>query len=64
LTAEKDDMAIQRECDSSVKPDKNHILVIVHPGSACGSADFQIEKCDAQTDRDGLCRQIDCWNGE
>jgi hypothetical protein len=56
-------MAIQNENGSSVKSGKAPILVIVHPGSACGSADFQIGKYDAEAARDGLRHQLDRWNG-
>ncbi len=56
-------MAIQSESGTSVKSDKAPILVIVHPGSACGSADFQIGKYDAEAARDGLRHQFDRWNG-
>lgn len=39
-----------------------NLLVIVHPGSACGSADFSCGKYDAQAQREGLTRSIASWN--
>ncbi len=44
-------------------PDKNRILIIVHPGSACGSADFQIGKSHARAYRDGLVLEANNWGG-
>lgn len=40
-----------------------NLLVIVHPGSACGSADFNIGRYDAQAQRDGLTHSIASWAG-
>lgn len=42
---------------------RSRILVIVHPGSACGSADFHLSKYDAQASRDGLVHEIEAWRG-
>jgi hypothetical protein len=39
------------------------ILVIVHPGSACGSANFHLGKYNAQAFRDGLVDEIEAWKG-
>lgn len=36
----------------------SQILVLVHPGSACGSADFNIGTKAAREARDGLCREL------
>lgn len=44
-------------------PSGDPILVVVHPGSACGSADFNIGKYDAQASRDGLVREFENWHG-
>ena len=42
---------------------ENPILVVVHPGSACGSADFNLGRFDARAGREGLIREFDNWNG-
>jgi hypothetical protein len=42
---------------------KPPILVLVHPGSACGSADFNIGHIEARAARDGLCFELDAWAG-
>lgn len=39
------------------------ILVIVHPGSACGSADFHLGRSQAGAERDGLVIEINGWQG-
>lgn len=39
------------------------LLVLVHPGSACGSADFNLGKTAARFARDGLCRELADWRG-
>lgn len=39
------------------------ILVIVHPGSACGSADFNLGVFSAENARDDLMGAIEAWNG-
>lgn len=43
--------------------DTSPLLVLVHPGSACGSADFNIGKVAARCARDDLCRELDSWQG-
>lgn len=39
------------------------ILVLVHPGSACGSADFNLGRAIAREARETLARQISAWRG-
>lgn len=39
------------------------ILVVVHPGSACGSADFNIGFLPASKGRADLVRELDAWAG-
>jgi hypothetical protein len=39
------------------------VLVLVHPGSACGSADFNLGKFDARCARDGLVSELKDWRG-
>jgi hypothetical protein len=40
-----------------------HLLVIVHPGSACGSADFNLGRYSARADREYLADDIAAWEG-
>jgi hypothetical protein len=44
--------------------DTKVILVLVHPGSACGSADFNLGKAEGRAARDMLCSEMDSWNGD
>jgi hypothetical protein len=39
------------------------IVCLVHPGSACGSADFNIGRNEAQTARDDLSNELEMWDG-
>jgi len=39
------------------------ILVVVHPGAACGSADFVLGSWDAADARDNLIREANKWEG-
>lgn len=41
----------------------NQILVLVHPGSACGSATSNIGRQSANAARDGLCLELRTWTG-
>lgn len=41
----------------------NEFLVLVHPGSACGSANDNIGKWAANGARDGLVMELDNWRG-
>jgi len=41
----------------------NKILVLVHPGSACGSATSNIGRQSANEARDGLCHELRTWTG-
>lgn len=45
------------------KPIENKILVLVHPGSACGSATYNIGRQSANKARDGLCHELRTWMG-
>ncbi len=52
--------------DSLVKPANNHpILVITHPGSACGSADFNLggDGSLSRSYREGMIEQFNSWQG-
>lgn len=42
---------------------KMHLLVVVHPGSACGSADFNLGMDLARACRDSLIADIKAWRG-
>lgn len=39
------------------------VLVIVHPGSACGSADSHLGRFQARAGRDGLVLEANGWRG-
>lgn len=39
------------------------VLVVVHPGSACGSADMNLGRMDARAARDALAFELDRWQG-
>lgn len=45
--------------------DRGHetILVLVHPGSACGSADANLGRLEAGAARNGLIWELDHWEG-
>lgn len=40
-----------------------NLLVVVHPGSCCGSADFNLGKYDARACRDGIVHELNAWTG-
>ena len=40
----------------------NDILILVHPGAACGLANVQ-NKTKADAERDGMCRELAEWKG-
>lgn len=40
-----------------------NLLVLVHPGSACGSANFNIGKLDAGAAREALISTLQSWQG-
>jgi len=42
---------------------EDRILVLVHPGSACGSADFHHGRPYADSERAMLVRTLDSWEG-
>jgi len=48
--------------DNSFPPAPN-VLVVVHAGSACGSANFNLGKSDGRGARDFLASFIQGWNG-
>jgi len=39
------------------------VLVVVHPGSALGSADFNLGKFEARAARDQLAQELETWEG-
>lgn len=43
--------------------DTRRVLIVVHPGSACGSADFHHGRAYAGSERDMLVRALDSWSG-
>jgi hypothetical protein len=43
-------------------PFTKRLMVLVHPGSACGSADFNLGKSMANAGRDGLINDLNAWN--
>lgn len=42
---------------------KSDFLILVHPGSACGSADFNLGSEDAAFSRSRLISDLDAWSG-
>lgn len=44
------------------KTPSSPLLVLVHPGSACGSADFSLGRYIADGERDFLAYTLDRWN--
>ena len=47
------------EMDAATSP----FLIIVHPGTACGSANMNLGKSQASGDRDALANDINGWTG-
>lgn len=43
--------------------EKTPILLLVHPGSACGSAEFTLGKREATRARRALIKDLDSWSG-
>jgi hypothetical protein len=43
---------------------KRKLLIVVHPGSACGSADFNVGRHAAELARNELAAELDAWNGD
>lgn len=39
------------------------LMIVVHPGSACGSANFNLGKYEGRAARDGLVHEISNWSG-
>lgn len=39
------------------------VLIVVHPGSCCGSANLNLGRFDARAARDGLAYDLASWNG-
>jgi len=48
---------------SDISSPAPNVLVVVHAGSACGSANFNLGKSDARSSRDFLAGFIERWNG-
>lgn len=46
-----------------VMPALQSVLIVVHPGSCCGSATFNLGRWDANASRDGLVIELDSWVG-
>src|SRR5690606_34274136 len=42
---------------------RDHILIVVHPGSACGSADMNLGYDEADEARAGLMQELWDWQG-
>lgn len=40
-----------------------HVLIVVHPGSALGSADFNLGPAEARAAREALIQELDQWEG-
>lgn len=40
-----------------------HVLIVVHPGSALGSADFNLGRTEATAAREALVQELDQWEG-
>lgn len=47
----------------SEQPQSIPLLVMVHPGSACGSADMNLGKSQASAERAGLINDLNAWKG-
>ncbi len=43
---------------------KRRLLVLVHPGSTCGSADFNLGVAEGRKIRAGLVCELDAWDGD
>lgn len=43
---------------------KNQVLLLVHPGSCCGSASMNLGKLAARDARTGIVRALDAWVGD
>ncbi len=43
--------------------DRREVMVVVHPGSACGSADFNMGEAQARECRARLVGDLDAWSG-
>lgn len=39
------------------------LLLVVHPGSACGSADMHLDRFEARAARSALCQELNTWHG-
>lgn len=44
-------------------PERIPTLILVHPGSCCGSADFNLSSADAALQRAFLQEELDSWSG-
>ena len=50
------------EIFEAAQPKKPSLLIVVHPGSACGSATFNLGKFEARAARDYLAHDINKWD--
>lgn len=48
---------------SELEAGTRDVLVVVHPGSACGSADYNIGRFEARAARDALVTALKTWHG-
>lgn len=49
---------------TGLEPSKKTVLILVHPGSACRSADDQLGYQLAHSYREGLANDLDSWTGD
>lgn len=48
----------------SQRPARTKVTILVHPGSACGSADFNLGKYEARAGREGLVHDMEATDGD
>jgi hypothetical protein len=53
----------RRRPDGPVPPPAGPLLIVVHPGSACGSATFNLGRPTADAARTTLARAVERWRG-
>lgn len=44
--------------------DRRRILVLVHPGSLVGSANYNVGRDQARATREDIARELDAWSGD
>lgn len=56
---------VQNNAHNEVNMSNNvrNVMVIVHPGSCCGSADMNLGRYEARSLRDGLVNRLQAWTG-